>query len=45
MKNKLPIAFIRVFSIFAVIFILTALIVPSQGAEMSDPTVVSLLFI
>ena len=45
MKNKLPIAFIRVFVIFAVIFIATEIIVPGTGVAFMQPAVASFLLI
>lgn len=45
MKNKFPAAFIRVFSIFAVIFIATEIIVPGEGVAFTQPAVASFLLI
>lgn len=45
MKNKFPAAFIRVFLIFAVIFIATEVIVPSEGVAFTQPAVASFLLI
>lgn len=45
MKNKFPAAFIRVFSIFAVVFIATEIIVPSEGVAFTQPPVASFLLI
>jgi cytochrome c oxidase cbb3-type subunit 3 len=45
MKNKFPAAFIRVFLIFAVIFIATEIIVPSEGVAFTQPAVASFLLI
>lgn len=45
MKTKLPIAFIRIFVIFVVIFIATEIIVPGDDLAFLDPAVASFLLI
>jgi len=45
MKNKLPITFIRVFLIFAIVFIATEIIVPGDGVAFMNPPVASFLLI
>ena len=45
MKTKLPIAFIRIFTIFVVIFIATEFIVPGDEVAFMQPAVASFLLI
>lgn len=45
MKTKLPIAFIRIFSIFVVVFIATEIIVPGDDVAFLHPSVASFLLI
>ncbi|MFC2127169.1 cbb3-type cytochrome c oxidase N-terminal domain-containing protein [Bacteroidota bacterium] len=45
MKTRLPIALIRVFSIFVVIFIATEIVVPSEGVAFTQPPVAAFLLI